>query len=68
MLIIKCYALRYLCFLVLADPRGAILEKVPVLDALKIVHIAAGAEHSAVVTGKILFNLYCLISIFLVSC
>jgi hypothetical protein len=43
---------------VLADPRGAILEKVPVLDALKIVHIAAGAEHSAVVTGKILFNLY----------
>ncbi|XP_062160623.1 ultraviolet-B receptor UVR8 isoform X1 [Alnus glutinosa] len=34
----------------LSDPRGAILEKVSVLDALKIVHIAAGAEHSAVVT------------------
>lgn len=38
----------------LTDPRGAILEKVSGLDALKIVHIAAGAEHSAVVTGKIL--------------
>lgn len=38
----------------LTDPRGAILEKVSGLDALKIVHVAAGAEHSAVVTGKIL--------------
>jgi hypothetical protein len=42
------------CFLALADPRGAILEKVHGVDGLKIEHIAAGAEHSAVVTGKVL--------------
>ncbi|XP_059447444.1 ultraviolet-B receptor UVR8-like isoform X2 [Corylus avellana] len=36
--------------LALTNPRGAILEKVSGLDALKIVHVAAGAEHSAVVT------------------
>ncbi|XP_062177431.1 ultraviolet-B receptor UVR8-like [Alnus glutinosa] len=34
----------------LPDPRGAILEKVHAVDGLKIEHIAAGAEHSAVVT------------------
>ena len=36
--------------------REANLEKVPGLDGIKIVDIAAGAEHSAVVTGKILFS------------
>jgi hypothetical protein len=38
-----------------ADSREAILEKVPGLNGIKIVQIAAGAEHSAVVTGKIFY-------------
>lgn len=37
-----------------ADSREAILEKVLGLDGTKVLHIAAGAEHSAVVTGKLL--------------
>ncbi|MBA0566931.1 hypothetical protein Golob_011703, partial [Gossypium lobatum] len=32
---------------------GAVLERVPGLDGIKVVDIAAGAEHSAIVTGKV---------------
>lgn len=32
------------------DPREVVLEKVPDLEGSRIVHIAAGAEHSAIVT------------------
>ena len=38
---------------VLADTGAAVLERVPGLDGMKIVQIAAGAEHSAVITGKV---------------
>jgi len=39
-----------------ADSREAILQKVPGLNDIKTVQIAAGAEHSAVVTGKNIFS------------
>lgn len=37
----------------LADVSALVLERVPGLDGKKIMQIAAGAEHSALVTGKI---------------
>lgn len=39
------------------ESREENLEKVQGLDGLNVVQIAAGAEHSALVTGNILFNL-----------
>ncbi|KAK6241963.1 Regulator of chromosome condensation [Theobroma cacao] len=32
---------------------AAVLERVPGLDGMKVVQIAAGAEHSAIITGKV---------------
>nr|TKS17785.1 hypothetical protein D5086_0000011560 [Populus alba] len=39
-----------------ADSSGALLNKVIVLDGVEVVKIAAGAEHSAMVTGKIIYH------------
>ena len=46
---------------VLGDTGTAILERAPGLDGMKIVQIAAGAEHSAVLTGKVssTFSFFC---------
>ncbi|KAJ6909382.1 hypothetical protein NC652_020388 [Populus alba x Populus x berolinensis] len=40
----------------LSDSSGALLNKVIVLDGVEVVKIAAGAEHSATVTGKIIYH------------
>ncbi|XP_015894882.2 ultraviolet-B receptor UVR8 isoform X1 [Ziziphus jujuba] len=36
----------------LQDSRGANLERVPALEGKKVLHIAAGAEHSALITAE----------------
>ncbi|XP_061986885.1 ultraviolet-B receptor UVR8-like isoform X2 [Populus nigra] len=40
----------------LSDSSGALLNKVIGLDGVKVVKVAAGAEHSAIVTGKIIYH------------
>ena len=49
-------------FHVPADSSGAALNEVIGLDGVKVVKIVAGAEHSAIVTGKLIY--YELLTIF----
>lgn len=50
---IYAYTNHYAIVYVLADIDGAVLQRVPGLVGIKVVDIAAGAEHSAIVTGKV---------------
>lgn len=41
----------------MSDSKEGVLEDVPGLEGQKVVHIAAGAEHSALVTGMLFITI-----------